>query len=54
MNYNMFCFQCEQTASCTGCVEKAGSFEPAPLALYLKKNHKFQRHLKYISRSSNV
>lgn len=24
MEYNMFCFQCEQTAGCTGCTGKAG------------------------------
>ncbi|MFQ9703848.1 MAG: hypothetical protein ACLR0U_20375 [Enterocloster clostridioformis] len=24
MEHNMFCFQCEQTAGCSGCVGKAG------------------------------
>ena len=24
MDHKMFCFQCEQTASCTGCIGKAG------------------------------
>ena len=24
MEHKMFCFQCEQTASCTGCTGKAG------------------------------
>ena len=24
MEHKMFCFQCEQTASCTGCIGKAG------------------------------
>lgn len=24
MDHNMFCFQCEQTAGCSGCTRKAG------------------------------
>ena len=27
MNQQMFCFQCEQTAGCTGCTEKPESAE---------------------------